>query len=151
MTTFEAKDPDYEERVRASFNRQKAMQTLGFTLSKVTPGEVEMIVPYREDLTQQHGFMHGGIVATGLDNVCGYAAFSLTHGDIAVLSVEFKVNLLSPASGETFVFRGSVIKPGRTITVCEARAYGVTDGVEKLIATATGTIMSVASREGLHH
>ena len=151
MSQFEAKDPDFEERVRASFDRQKAMHTLGFTLSSVKPGEVEMIVPYREDLTQQHGFLHGGIVATGLDNVCGYAAFSLTHGDIAVLSVEFKVNLLSPASGETFIFRGSVVKPGKTITVCDAKAYGVTNGTEKLIATGTGTIMSIESREGLHH
>lgn len=151
MSVFEAQDPDYQARVRASFDRQTAMHTLGISISKLAPGEIELTMPYRKDLTQQHGFVHGGVVSTGLDSACGYAAFSLMSAEFAILTVEFKVNFLSPASGDSLAFRGSVIKPGRTLTICDARAYGITGSKEKLIATMTATNMTIAEREGVRH
>jgi len=151
MTTFEPKDPNYQTRVKASFDRQTAMHTLGISISKLQPGEIELTMPYRKDLTQQHGFIHGGVVSAGLDTACGYAAFSLMTADDSILTVEFKINFLSPASGDSIAFRGSVVKPGRTLTICDARAYAVIDAKEKLIATMTGTLMTMEEREGLHH
>lgn len=111
-------DPQFEARVRASFARQRAMDTIGATLARVEPGLVEVELPYRVDLTQQHGFMHAGIVATILDSACGYAAFSLMAADVAVLTIEYKINLLRPAQGDRFVARGLVVRAGQTITVC---------------------------------
>jgi uncharacterized protein (TIGR00369 family) len=133
----------FEEKVRASFARQKAMETLGVTISRVEPGEVELAMPFNADFTQQHGFLHAGTVTTALDSACGYAAYSLMPAEASVLSIEFKVNLLAPAKGETFRFLGKVIKSGRTISVCEGHAFAVTGGVEKLIATMTATMMAV--------
>lgn len=108
MTRFEPKDPDYEARVRASFGRQEAMQTLGIEIVRLGPGEIELTMPYSRAYAQQHGFVHAGIIATALDSACGYAAFSLMPGDAAVLTVEFKINLLAPAKGERFLFRSLV-------------------------------------------
>src|SRR5690242_550134 len=116
---FEPKDPDYANRVRASFERQGAMKTLGATLGAVEPGEVEIELPWAEALTQQHGFLHAGMVAAALDSACGYAAFSLMGADAAVLTIEYKINLLAPAQGQRFRMVGQVVKPGRTITVVE--------------------------------
>jgi uncharacterized protein (TIGR00369 family) len=108
------------------------------------------MMAYNSGYTQQHGFIHAGIVATALDSACGYAAFSLMPADAAVLTVEFKTNLLAPAKGERFRFRGRVIKPGRTITVCEAKAVALgTNAEETLIATMTGTLMALFDRQGL--
>ena len=101
-------DPDYEERVRASFARQAAMATIGAELTLVTPGIVEIEMPYSAALTQQHGFLHAGVISTALDSACGYAAFSLMPEHASVLTIEFKVNLLAPGKGERFLFRGSV-------------------------------------------
>lgn len=151
MTRLEPKDPEYQARVRASFDRQQAMQTLGIEIARLEPGEIELTMPYSPAYTQQHGFVHAGVIATALDSACGYAAFSLMPGDAAVLTVEFKVNLLAPAKGERFVFRSRVVKPGRTITVCDARAVAVDAGAEKLVATMTGTMMAVFDREGVRH
>jgi uncharacterized protein (TIGR00369 family) len=148
---FQPKDPDFHNRVRASFDRQVAMQTLGIEITALEAGEIELAMPYATALTQQHGFLHAGIVTTGLDSACGYAAFSLMPRDAAVLSVEFKVNLLAPARGERFLFRSSVVKPGRTIFVCDARAFAVDSGEEKLVATMTGTMMALYDRPGIHH
>jgi uncharacterized protein (TIGR00369 family) len=136
-------DPAYASRVRASFERQAVMATFGATLERVAAGEVDIAWPYRAELAQQHGFLHAGILATMLDSACGYAAFSLMPADAAVLSVEFKLNLLAPAAGERFVARARVIRPGRTLTVCEADAWALSDGVEKRIATMLGTMMCV--------
>ena len=136
-------DAAYPSRVRASFERQAVMATFGATLGRVGAGEVEIAWPYRADLAQQHGFLHAGILATMLDSACGYAAFSLMPADAAVLSVEFKLNLLAPAAGERFVARAQVVRPGRTITVCEADAWAIQDGVEKRVATMLGTMMCV--------
>jgi uncharacterized protein (TIGR00369 family) len=141
---------DYEERVRASFARQQAMATLKAELTSVTPGIVEIEMPYSAALTQQHGFLHAGIISAALDSACGYAAFSLMPENAAVLTIEFKVNLLAPGRGERFLFRGSVTKPGRTIIVADGQAYAfAADGEAKLIATMTGTMMTVTGRDGL--
>ncbi|WP_442578985.1 PaaI family thioesterase [Mesorhizobium sp. ASY16-5R] len=141
---------DFEERVRASFARQNAMTTLAAELTSVTPGIVEIEMPFSEALTQQHGFLHAGIISAALDSACGYAAFSLMPENAAVLTIEFKVNLLAPGKGERFLFRGSVTKPGRTIIVADGQAYAFTaDGEAKLIATMTGTMMTVTGRHGI--
>jgi uncharacterized protein (TIGR00369 family) len=148
--SFEPRDPHYEERVRTSFARQRAMATLGIEIARLEPGKVELAMGYDQAFTQQHGFVHAGIMTTALDSACGYAAFSLMPADAAVLTVEFKVNLLAPAKGERFLFRAEVVKPGRTLTVCEARAYAVEDsGAERLVATMSGTLMAVFRREGI--
>ncbi|MGB3390444.1 MAG: PaaI family thioesterase [Pseudaminobacter sp.] len=139
-----------EERVRASFARQQVMSTIGATLTVVTPGTVEIEMPYSEALTQQHGFLHAGIISTALDSACGYAAYSLMPENAAVLTIEFKVNLLAPGRGERFLFRGSVTKPGRTIIVADGQAYAfAADGEAKLIATMTGTMMTVLGRSDI--
>ena len=143
-------DADFEERVRASFERQNAMRTLGAELTLVRPGTIEIEMPFSESLTQQHGFLHAGVISTALDSACGYAAFSLMPADATVLTIEFKVNLLAPGKGERFLFRGSVTKPGRTIIVADGQAYAFTaDGEAKLIATMTGTMMTVVGRDGI--
>jgi uncharacterized protein (TIGR00369 family) len=149
MEKFEPKDPQFRERVTASFNRQTAMKTLGIQLEAVRPGEVELSMPQSVAYTQQHGFMHAGIIATALDSACGYAAFSLMPADAAVLTVEFKINLIAPAQGERFLFCGNVVKPGRTITVCDARAFSL-EGGKKLIATMNGTLMALFDRSGIN-
>ena len=143
--------PDYEDRVRASFARQQAMATIGAELTLVTPGIIEIEMPYSAALTQQHGFLHAGVISTALDSACGYAAFSLMPEDAAVLTVEFKTNLIAPARGDHFLFRARVVKPGRTITVCEAQAFAVEGGKEKLVATMTGTLMALFGREDIAH
>lgn len=141
---------DFETRVRDSFARQRAMDTIGAELTRVTPGVVEIELPFSEALTQQHGFLHAGVISTALDSACGYAAYSLMPADAAVLTIEFKVNLLAPGRGERFLFRGSVTKPGRTIVVADGQAYAFgADGEARLIATMTGTMMTVMGRDGI--
>jgi uncharacterized protein (TIGR00369 family) len=148
---FEPKDPDYDARVRASFARQGAMKTLGATLSSIDPGKVAVELLWAEGLTQQHGFLHAGVVAAALDTACGYAAFSLMQADAAVLTIEYKINLLAPARGQRFRMVGQVVKPGRTIMVVEGHAYAFEGDREKLIATIACTIMAVTGREGIVH
>ena len=148
---FQPKDPAYAERVRASFGRQAAMQTIGATLAAVEPGRVSIEMPWAQPLTQQHGFLHAGMVATALDSACGYAAFSLMPADAAVLTIEYKINLLAPARGERFRMEGLVIKPGRTVTVAEGRAFAIEGGREKLIATMNCTLMALVGREGIEN
>ena len=148
---FEPRDPQYAARVRASFDRQDAMRTIGATLASVEPGIVVIEMPWAQALTQQHGFLHAGMVATGLDSACGYAGFSLMPADAAVLTVEYKINLLAPAQGQRFRMVGEVVKPGRTLTIVEGRAYAIDDGREKLIATMNATLMALFGREGVHH
>jgi uncharacterized protein (TIGR00369 family) len=146
MSLFKPKDLLFETRVRDSFGRQEAMRTLAIEIELLEPGEITLIMPYVAAYTQQHGFVHAGILATALDSACGYAAFSLMPEDAAVLTVEFKLNLLAPARGDRFVFRGKVVKPGRTISVCEAYAFAISAGEEKLIATMSGTLMALFDR-----
>lgn len=142
-------DPDYAERVRQSFLRQRAMATLGIELLRVAPGAVDLGVAWREALTQQHGFVHAGVIATMADSACGYAAFSLMAKDAGVLTVEFKINLLAPAQGERFVARGRVLRPGRTLTVCTAEVVALARGNETTIAAMQATIMAIVGRAGV--
>lgn len=144
---FEPRYPGFDQRTRESFARQAAMRTLGATLASVAPGRVEITLPWAEPLTQQHGFLHAGMVATALDSACGYAGFTLMAAEAAVLTIEFKINLLAPAQGESFRMVGTVIKPGRTVTVCEGHAYALDGGREKLIATMGCTLMAVVGRD----
>lgn len=147
---FEPRCADYARRVRESFARQGVMHTLGATLGLVAPGAVDIVLPWSPSLTQQHGFLHAGVVATALDSACGYAGFSLMDADAAVLTIEFKINLLAPAQGQRFRMQGRVVKPGRTITVCEGQAFALTDtGAEKLVATMGCTLMAVTGRENV--
>jgi uncharacterized protein (TIGR00369 family) len=125
------------------------MHTLGIEIARLEPGAIELTMPFSQSFTQQHGFIHAGIITTALDSACGYAAFSLMTVDAAVLTVEFKTNLIAPAKGERFVFRGKVIKPGRTLTFCEASAFAVEGASERLIATMSGTLMAIFDRSGV--
>ncbi len=144
---FNPRDDEYEAKVRQSFNRQKIMKTVNASILSIRPGEVELEFPYQSSLTQQHGFIHAGIVSTVLDSACGYAAFSLMPEGAAVLTIEFKINFLSPAKGKLFKAVGIVKKPGRNITVTEGELFTCTDGEQKLVATMVGTIMSVYDRD----
>jgi uncharacterized protein (TIGR00369 family) len=143
MLQLVPKNPDFRAATTALFAAQPAMATLGLSIVAIDPGTVELAMAYAVELTQQNGFVHAGIVTAGLDNACGMAAFTLMPAEAAVLTVEFKTNLLAPAKGERFLFRGQVVKPGRTLTVCEARAFAVQEGREALVASMTGTLMAL--------
>jgi len=135
----------FEQRVRESFERQAFMATIGAQLTAVGPGGAEIRIPFSARLTQQNGFIHAGVITSILDSACGYAALSLAPEKAEVLSVEFKVNLLSPAVGESFVARAQVKRAGRTLTVCTADAFAVNHGNEKLVATMQATIMNMVT------
>lgn len=147
MSQFQPKNPDFRRVATDTFERQRAMRTLGISIARMEPGEVDLAMEYAIDFTQQNGFVHAGIVTAGLDNACGIAAFTLLPAGFDILTVEFKTNLLAPARGERFVFRANVVKPGRTLTVCEGRAYAFQDGAETLIATMSATMMALPRRE----
>lgn len=149
MVQFEPKNPDYDARVRSSFDRQNVMRTMGISIADLSPGHIVLEMAHNDALTQQHGFLHAGIVSTALDSACGYAGFSLMPAEAAVLTAEFKINLLNPADGERFRFVAEVVKPGRTLTICEARAYAMKGQNEKLIATMTATLMALVGRAGV--
>ncbi len=146
-TEFKPKDEAYADRVRDSFALQGAMSTLGASLAEIAPGRVVIELPWAAGLTQQHGFLHAGMVATALDSACGYAGFTLMPEGAGVLTIEFKINLLAPAKGQRFRMVGQVIKPGRTITVTEGQAYAIDGGREKLIATLGATLMTITGRD----
>ena len=141
MPSFIPPDPEFESRVRSSFHLQQLMKTINATLVQVTPGEVHIEIPYQQELTQQNGFIHAGIITSIVDSACGYAAFSLMTATSGVLTVEYKINLLSPAKGERFLAIGRVKKPGRTLTVCEGDVFAFAEGKEKLVATMQATMM----------
>jgi uncharacterized protein (TIGR00369 family) len=143
MTAFTFLDPNFESRVRANFTRQSMLSTLGGEVGMVCPGEVHLLMPFGSHLTQQDGFLHAGVVATLMDSACGYAAFSLMPADARVLSVEFKVNLLAPARGERFRAEGRVVKAGRTITVCEGKAFSIHNEEEALCALMQATMICI--------
>jgi uncharacterized protein (TIGR00369 family) len=148
---FEPQDPAFAARVRASFDKQGAMHTIGAELAAIAPGRVVIELAWQQALTQQHGFLHAGMVATALDSACGYAASTLMPADAGVLTIEFKINLLAPAQGERFRMEGLVVKPGRTISVTEGRAYALHQGREKLIATMGATLMTITGRDAVKH
>jgi uncharacterized protein (TIGR00369 family) len=133
-------DPDFAARIRASFARQKAMALIGASLTRVAPGSVEIALPFRDDLTQQKGFIHGGIIGMIADTACGYAAFSLMPADCSLVTVEYKLNILSPATS-SLVARGEVVKAGRTLTIARGEVYAQ-DG--KHVATMQQTLMMLA-------
>jgi uncharacterized protein (TIGR00369 family) len=146
---FPATDPDFARRVRASFARQTIMTTFGAQMTQVAPGEVEITMPFRADLTQQHGFLHAGVITTIVDSACGYAALTLMPPDSGVLTVEYKVNFVAPAAGERFVARGRVTKPGRTLTVCAGDVFARQDGQDRLVATMLTTMMAIRDRANI--
>ena len=142
-------EPEYEERVRASFARQAFMATLGARIVSVAPGDVVLELPFNQALTQQHGFLHAGVLAALADNACGFAALSLMPPGAAVMSVEFKINLMAPAAGTLFRAAGRVIRAGRTLTVCSAEVIATNGDQEKVVAVMQATMMSVQGRPGL--
>ena len=134
-------DPAVERNVRESFARQAFMRTIGATISTIEQGRVEISLPARKDLTQQHGVLHAAVIAAILDTACGYAALTAMPPDAEVMSVEFKLNLLRPAAGDRFVARASVKRAGRTLTVTEADCFAIRDNSESLVATMLGTMI----------
>ena len=138
---------DASERVRTSFAKQAFMQLLGAELTHVAVGEVDITLPFRADLVQQHGFLHAGVSAAIADSACGYAALSLMPADSAVLSVEFKVNMLAPARGTKFVARGRIVRAGKTITVVRGEVIAIAgDGTSKVVLELLGTMMTVRNQ-----
>lgn len=146
MSAFQVQDPDYDARVRRNFANQKAMATLGVTLTRVDPGTLELQMAYDERYSQQNGFLHAGAISAALDTACGLASYTLMPAQADILTVEFKINMLAPAKGQTFRFVGNVVKPGRTLVIAEGRAFANNDGSEKLIATMSATMMTMRQR-----
>jgi uncharacterized protein (TIGR00369 family) len=146
MPSFEPLDPAWDAKVRDSFSRQAFMREIGARITTVIPGHAEIELPYRETLTQQHGFFHGGVTSAIADSAGGYAAFSLFPPDSSVLTVEFKINLLAPARGEKLRAVGQVMRPGRTLTVCELKVFAIADGQEALCAAGQQTLICLAGR-----
>jgi len=137
-----------ESLIRESFARQTIMATIGASLVSVEPGKAAIALPYAAHICQQHGFLHAGVVATIVDSACGYAAFSLMSEGSAVLTVEFKVNLMSPAKGERFLAVGRVVRRGRTLTVTQGEVTAFDGGVETTVAIITATMMRLDAKSG---
>jgi len=145
MADFVIRNEDYADRVQQSFARQGFMVSLGATLTNVEPGRVEIVVPFSDNLAQQHGYFHGGVVGTLADNAGGYASFSLMAASDSVLTVEYKLNLMAPAEGERLIARGAVIRAGRRLTVSRSDVFVQRNGAEYLCATMLGTFMTLAN------
>ena len=143
---FQPKTSGFADRVRQNFDQQTAMHSMDMTLTCVEPGLVEIEMAYSEKFTQQHGFVHAGVITTGMDTACGYSAFTLMAETAEVLTVEFKSNFLRPARGEKFRFIGTVLKAGKSITVTEGKAYALEGGKpDTLVASMSATMMAVTS------
>jgi uncharacterized protein (TIGR00369 family) len=143
MPSFAVQDPEFEESVRRSFNSLTLMRTVGARLQRVSPGEVEIDLPFRDDLTQHHGYIAGAALTAIVDVACGYAAMTLTPPGASVLTIEYKVNFLSPAQGERMVARGRVVRPGRTVSVCSGDVVAVAGANEKVVAMMLATMATV--------
>lgn len=143
---FETRNPDFQQRVADSFQRQQFMATIGAKLTSVNAGQVEIQLPYSPDLSQQHGYFHGGVIGTIADNCCGYAAFTLLAATDSLVTAEYKLNLLAPGIGDRLIGRGEVIKAGKSLAVCRADVFVVKDGSEALCATALGSIAILHNR-----
>lgn len=143
---FEPKFIDFKRKVKESFTRQKFMELLNAKLVDVKPGFCEIHIPHNSTLTQQHGFFHAGVISTIADNSAGYASFSLMEENSSILSVEFKLNLMSPADGEVLIGRSNVIKNGKTLTICRSEVYVIKDGEEKLCAAAQSTLIELRNK-----
>jgi uncharacterized protein (TIGR00369 family) len=142
-SVFSPLNPAFAARVRDSFARQPMMAHIGAELVTIEPGYCEIHLPYRRELTQQHGYVHGGVLATIIDSAAGYAAFSLMPADASILTVEYKLNILRPGEGERMIARGRVIKSGRSLSVVNADAYAVKGGVETLCVTSIHTLLAL--------
>lgn len=140
-------DPDFAERVRASFAKQHAMTLIRASLALVEAGRTEIHVPHWTGIEQQHGFVHGGVVGMIADSAAGYAAMTTIAAEASVLTVEYKMNLVAPADGEKLIARGRVARPGRTLIVTQAEVFAVKYGKETLCALMQQTIMTVAYSE----
>lgn len=143
MKHYEAKYPHFAERVRASFGRQKVMAFMGAGMGDVTPGRCEIRLPYKPELSQQHGYFHGGVIGMIADSAGGYAAYTLMPADAGVLTVEYKMNILAPGDGELLIARGEVLKAGRTLVISRAEVYAVKDGREIHCASMQQTLMAM--------
>ena len=139
----------FVSRVQNSFSRQGIMTTLGASLSKVEKGFCEITLPFKPGLSQQHGFFHAGVVSTIADSAGGYAGFTLFPEDSAILTVEFKINLLAPADGESLRATGKVIKSGKTLTICELQAFVTKAGTEKLCAHGMSTLICLQGKSDM--
>jgi len=146
MTAFQPHDSDFAARVRASFARQRVMGLIGAELTRVEPGRVEIELSHRLDLTQQHGYIHAGIVGTIADSAGGYAGYTLMPADSSVLSVEYKINLLAPADGDRLVASGQVVRSGRTLTVCDLEVVVLKGGARTVCARGMQTLICLAAR-----
>ena len=146
MIAFIAPDPEFAKRVHASFARQGMMHLIGARMTRVEPGHVEIELPFRADLTQQHGYFHAGATSTIADSAGGYAGYTLFPADSSVLTVEYKMNLVSPAEGDKLVAIGRVKKSGRTLTICELEVLAVKGGVAKSCAFGLQTLMCLQGR-----
>ena len=146
MPGYETSNPAYVQRVQESFERQKIMELFGARLARVAPGECAIELAYRPELTQQHGYFHGGIIGTIADSAGGYSAFTLMPEDSSVLTVEYKMNLLAPGDGQLLIARGRVLKSGRTLVVSRVDVVVVKDGRETLCATLLETLMTMHGR-----
>lgn len=145
MGDFQSAEPNFETRVRVSFARQGIMNTLCAHLNRIEPGLVEIEFPFSADFSQHNGYIHAGVMTTVVDSACGYAAYTLMAADSDVLSIEYKVNFMSPAVGESFKCVGRVLKAGRTITVCSGDVIAVANRQEKLVATMLATMITIKS------
>ncbi|HSH40801.1 MAG TPA: PaaI family thioesterase [Arenicellales bacterium] len=141
QTSFTARDPDFEQRVRDSFSRQRVMAFLGASLGEVEPGRATISLPYRPELSQQHGFFHGGIVGTIADSAAGYAGYTLMPADASVLTVEYKLNLMAPAAGKLLTAVGRVLRPGRNLVVTQADVFVAKEGGQRQCAVLLQTLM----------
>ena len=150
MSSFIPKDTQYEAKVKDSFECQQVMKTVGARVLGIMPGQAELGFGYHTKLTQQHGFIHAGIISTVLDSAYGYAAFSPLPNDKPLLIIEFKINLLSPPQGEMFIAIGKVKKAGRIITVCVGDLFFACNNQRKLVTTITGKMITIPDREDLN-
>lgn len=137
------RNPKAVARMKADFDRQGAMASLGIAVADVAPGRVALQMPFNADFTQHHGFMHAGVITTAMDSACGFAAFTLMDAEAEVMTVEFKANFMSPARGQQFRFEGDVVKSGRTLTFTQGRTIAIDAGVETVVATLSATMMAV--------
>lgn len=145
---FDPKDPDFEARVKASFAAQSAMKTLQIELVSARPGEIVMQLEKSEELLQQQGFVHGGVVTAGLDSACGFAALTLSAPNVEVLSIEFKTSFFRPAAADRVRFIGRVLKAGRRVSFCEAEAFALKEGEQVMLAKMSSSVAMVEMPQG---
>lgn len=147
---FAVRDPEFAARVRASFARQGVMAFMGAHLESITPGRCEIRLPFKPELSQQHGFFHGGVIGMIADSAGGYAAYSLMAADASILTVEYKMNLLAPGDGELLIAQGEVLKSGRNLVISRAEVYVVKNGQETHCASMQQTLMTMHGRPDTH-